>query len=78
MRSGKTRANIDALSAWLDTVALTKPITLEDKTELMRLVKEACRADSVRVEVYSQRDPDEVFLRIEYTDHVVERTFRAV
>lgn len=72
-----TRANIDAFVSWLDSVKLTKPVTLADKTELMTLVKSALQIPHASVEVYAQHDPDEIFLRIEWPGNLITRTFRA-
>jgi len=76
------RANIDAFYKWLDSVTLTKPVTLADKAELKALVKQALKALEVlevRVDVHSRHDPDEIYVRIEYPDKTItERTYRAV
>jgi acyl-CoA hydrolase len=71
-------SSLDAFAAWLDKVTLTKPVTLADKAELKALIKKALEALEVKVDVYSQRDPDEIYVRVEYPDHLIERTFRAV
>lgn len=78
-RSPVQQANIEAFEKWLDGVTLTKPVSLADKIELKALVKQALLAIEVRVDVYSRRDPDEVYVRVEYPDgNVTEKTFHAV
>lgn len=71
----KTRANVDAFTAWLNGVQLTKPVTLDDKKELLQLVKQALVDKNASVEAFSRRDPDEIYL---YINRELVRTFRAI
>lgn len=67
--------SVDALTAWLETVQLTKPLTLDDMRELQKLCKG--QLPGALVDIYEWR-PDEVTVRITHEGRLWSRNIRVV